>query len=229
MIKHGNRAVTSHCGSFDFLEKIGIEIPETSEEAAEIFNEKKCVFLFAPFFHPVFKEIAPVRKHFAEMGKKTIFNVLGPLLNPARVRRMLVGVYDEKLLRPMAEALSILGVEYAYVVNGAGMDEFSICGLNHVIKINNGKLTKQTIHPEQLGFKRAVPQFLTAGDVYQNIEESAKIISGELMGPKRDMLVFNAASALAISTGFKTSLQEAIGQIEQFIASKPVLFNLPIR
>ncbi|MCF6808355.1 anthranilate phosphoribosyltransferase [Thiotrichales bacterium 19S9-12] len=225
IIKHGNKAVTSACGSFDFLEQIGVDLPETPEEVQSTFNENLSAFLLAPYFHPVFKEIAPIRKHFAKIGQKTIFNVLGPLLNPAKVKRMLVGVYEEALVEPMAIALHELGITHAYVVFGAGMDEFSVCGVNQVIQIKDGRLSKHSVHPEQLGFKRVKPELLQAGDVYHNVKESMAIINGDLMGPKRDMLVLNAAAALCVSRGFSYSLAEGIQKIETFLSTKPTLFG----
>ncbi|MCF6775946.1 anthranilate phosphoribosyltransferase [Thiotrichales bacterium 19X7-9] len=228
VIKHGNRASTSRCGSFDFLEMIGIDFPKTPQEVIDSFTKESCAFLFAPYFHPLFKRIVPVRKHFAQLGKKTIFNILGPLLNPARVKRMVVGVYEEALIEPMAIALNELGVEYASVVYGAGMDEFSTCGINHVIQIKQGRLARQSIHPEQLGFKRSKPELLKAGDAYQNVKESLAILNGELMGPKRDMLVINAAAAYSVSTQFELDLADAIKKIEAYLEDKPVLFPHPV-
>ncbi|MCF6765717.1 anthranilate phosphoribosyltransferase [Thiotrichales bacterium 19S3-7] len=228
VIKHGNRSSTSRCGSFDFLETIGIEFPKTTEEVIQQFNKEHCVFLYAPYFHPLFKQIVPVRKHFSELGQKTVFNILGPLLNPARVKRMVVGVYEEALIEPMAIALNELNVEYASIVHGAGMDEFSTCGINHLIQIKQGRLNRISIHPEQLGFKRAKAELLKAGDSYQNVKESLAILNGELMGPKRDMLVINVAAALSVSTAFELGLSDAIKKVETYLQSKPVLFPHPV-
>tara|TARA_R110002167_G_scaffold213888_1_gene418496 strand:- start:468 stop:1415 length:948 start_codon:yes stop_codon:yes gene_type:complete len=217
VVKHGNKAITSQCGSFDFLGQLAIEIPETAEAANQILADEKLVFLFAPFFHPIFKPVAEARKVFADRGEKTIFNVLGPLLLPDGVKRVVVGVYDVELVEPMAEALVKLGVEYGYVVYGSGLDEFSVCGVNTIMQIKNGQLHKQTLHPEQLGFIRSQIPALAAGDAYQNFEESKKILCGEVLGPKADMLILNAAAAIHVGKGFDKPLAFYIDEVKQLL------------
>lgn len=215
--KHGNRATTSKCGSFDFLERLNIEIPTTPEEANKLLDTKRLVFLFAPYFYPIFKPVVEVRKVFAAKGEKTIFNVLGPLLIPEGVKRVVIGVYDMALLEPMAEVLLRLGVEYGYVVYGAGLDEFSVCGVSSVIRIKEGVLSCHSLHPEQVGFTRSKVLALAAGDSYQNYKESKEILCGDLMGPKRDMLVLNAAAAIQVGKGFDQKLSFYVDEVNTLL------------
>ncbi|WP_119342556.1 anthranilate phosphoribosyltransferase [Facilibium subflavum] len=212
--KHGNRSATSRCGSFDFLQQLNFEIPETPEAAYSQLKQTGFTCLFAPYFHPVFAKVAEVRKRFAEEGKRTFFNILGPLLNPARVKRILVGVYDEALLSPFAYALENLGASHAYIVFGDGMDEFSVCGINKVIQIHQGTRNEFTLHPEQLGFMRSKVEYLNAGDAFCNVNESKAILTNELLGPKQDTLILNAAAALHISRGFEGTLLEMVEEIK---------------
>ena len=213
--KHGNRSATSKCGSFDFVQKLNIDIPQTPETALTMLKETGIVFLFAPFFHPIFAKVVNVRKRFAEEGKPTFFNVLGPLLNPMRVKRMVVGVYDERLLKPFVYALKNLGVTHAYIVYGDGLDEFSVCGANKVIKIHHGEVLEFGLHPEQAGFMRGKLEYLEAGDLYQNIEESKALLNNEMFGAKQDTLILNAAAALHVATGFSGELMDQVQYVKQ--------------
>lgn len=210
VIKHGNKSATSKCGSFDFLERLGEKIPKTVSEAEQQLKEFHRVFLFAPYFHPIFKNVIEVRKHFAQMGQKTIFNILGPLLNPARPKRMLVGVYQEELIEPFSETLSALGVEYACVVYGNGFDEFSICGTSTYCKIENGKFTRLDFNPKDYGYNLAQEKELYAGNAEQNFNESKALFTNQLHGPKKDMLEINVNFALAIADGFSKPLEQYI-------------------
>ncbi|MBK2125593.1 anthranilate phosphoribosyltransferase [Fangia hongkongensis] len=213
--KHGNKSATSKCGSFDFLERLDIVIPKTPEEAYNELVNTGFTFLFAPYFHPIFARVKEVRGRFAEEGKRTFFNILGPLLNPMRVKRMMVGVYQKELLMPYAKTLSKLGVEYAYVVHGDGMDEFSVCGVNQVVKIDKGEISEFSLHPEQLGFIRSKLDYLTAGDSFTNFEESQALLSNELLGAKQDTLVLNAAAALHVARGFEGTLGKCVEEVQQ--------------
>ena len=156
-----------------------------------------------------------MRKKFAAEGKRTFFNVLGPLLNPMRVRRMVVGVYDKALLEPYCNALKKMGVTHAYIVYGDGMDEFSVCGVNQVLKLENGEESAFSLHPEQLGIVRSKVTYLAAGDPFQNFAESQNILTNELLGPKQDMLVLNSAAALHVARGFDGSLSECFSEVKQ--------------
>jgi len=212
IIKHGNKSATSKCGSFDFLEKICEPIPKDVTEAEDLLNKNKRVFLFAPYFHPIFQNVIKVRKHFSDLGEKTIFNILGPLLNPARPKRMLVGVYKESLIQPYSEVLSALGVEYGCVVYGDGFDEFSVCGTSTYCKINHNKLTTHSFNPMDYGYTIANESQLSGGDSEQNYQLSKKLFSGEIIGPKKDMLELNIAFALYITNGFSTPISKCIQQ-----------------
>ncbi|MFZ9035237.1 MAG: anthranilate phosphoribosyltransferase [Francisellaceae bacterium] len=217
--KHGNRSATGKCGSFDFLERLKISIPETVAAAESQLKSNGFTFLFAPFFHPVFAKVAAVRKRFAAEGKRTFFNVLGPLLNPAKVKRMVVGVYDKKLLTPYAFALNQLGITHAYIVYGDGLDEFSVCGVNEIIKLEDGVISEFMLHPEQLGFIRSKIDYLQAGDSFQNFEESQALLNNELLGPKQDMFILNLAMAYQVGRGFSMSMEEAVSKVRTAISS----------
>ena len=210
VIKHGNKSATSKCGSFDFLEKVGEKIPKTVSEAEQQLKSTKKVFLFAPYFHPIFKNVVQARQYFAKLGEKTIFNILGPMLNPARPKRMLVGVYKKSLIQPYSEALSALGVEYGCVVYGNGFDEFSICGTSDYCKIEGGKLSHHQFNPEKFGYTISQESNLYAGNSQQNYKEAIKIFSGNFHGPKKDMLELNASHALAIADGFSKPFENYI-------------------
>ncbi|WP_157966540.1 anthranilate phosphoribosyltransferase [Fastidiosibacter lacustris] len=214
LAKHGNRSTTSKCGSFDLLHKLNIKLPQTADEAFRLLQQTGIVFLFAPFFHPIFAKVSNVRKRFAEQGKRTFFNVLGPLLNPMRVKRIVVGVYDERLLKPYLYALKNQGVTHAYIVYGDGMDEFSVCGVNKVIQIHNDTITEFSLHPEQVGFMRSKLEYLEVGNLYQNLEESKALFNNEILGVKQDTLVINAAAARHVACGFEGMLIDHVKVIK---------------
>ena len=213
--KHGNKSATSLCGSFDLLLKLGMTIPETPEQAEAVFNEQGGVFLFAPYFHPIFKRIAAARKHFSDKGERTIFNVLGPLLNPAHVSRMVIGVYQPELVRPFAEALVALGCDYAYVVHGDGLDEASLTGMTQFARCDHGKIMYGEWQPEDFGFKQCSLAALKGGDPAYNLQQTQAILSGELTGPKQQMVVINAALAVHASQGFSCTLQDCVHKVLQ--------------
>ncbi len=218
--KHGNRASTSQCGSFDLIQQFGIEMPQTPKQAQEIMAARGMVFLFAPYFHPAFKHVVAVRKWFAEQKQKTIFNVLGPLLNPAHVSYMLVGVYDPKLLLPYAKALKMLGVHYAYVVHGNGLDEASLTGPTQYVRLCQGQCQQGMWQPDDFGLPQCTLAEIQGGTAEQNLAESRAILSGQLHGPKRDMVVLNAALALHVAGQFSGGIDQKIAQIVDVIGSK---------
>lgn len=211
--KHGNKSSTSKCGSFDLLMQMGVTIPETPEAAYREFQQNQLVFLFAPYYHPILKQVAAARKVFAERGERTIFNLMGPLLNPARVECMSVGVYSEALVEPFAIVLQRLGVESAIVAYGDGLDELTVCGPSAVAMIKGDKIEYDTITPESFGFERASIEDLVGGDATQNFKETQLILSGQLPGPKTDMVVLNTAAAMVVSRRFDVSLPEAIEEL----------------
>ncbi len=225
--KHGNRSATSKCGSFDFLQKLNVEIPDNPETALSLLKEQGLVFLFAPFFHPIFAKVVNVRQRFAKEGKRTFFNVLGPLLNPMQVKRIVAGVYDERLLKPYLYALKNLGVTYAYVVYGDGMDEFSVCGANKVIKLEHDEVTEFSLHPEQLGFVRGRLDYLEAGDLYQNLAESKSLLNNEMLGAKQDTLILNAAAAMHVANGFADTLSVQVKLIKDALSQGKFAHLIP--
>lgn len=192
--KHGNRGVSSKSGAADVLECLGINLNLSPEQSNKILEQSNICFMFAQLYHSSMKYAAPVRK---EMGVRTIFNVLGPLSNPAGATMQLMGVYDRKLVKPLAQVLSNLGVVRGLAVSGSdGMDEVTLTGETYVCEIRHGKLTTYTITPEQFGFRRCNLQDLTGGTPEDNAQITRDILSGKETGPKRDVVVLNAAMAL---------------------------------
>lgn len=190
--KHGNRSVTSHCGSADVLEALGVRLDSDPERLARLLDEVGIVFLFAPHHHPSMKAVGPVRK---ALGVRTVFNLLGPLANPAGAKRQLVGVYDRAFVRPMAEALLLLGAEEAYVVHGSdGMDEVSPCAETFFAHVSGGNVDEGGWTPESFGMTSVTPDVLAPGDT---VESSAAVLRSALAGSERSSaLVPNAAVAL---------------------------------
>lgn len=216
--KHGAKASTSRCGSFDLLHTLGLPIPASAQEAQACFARHQLVFLFASYFNPLLKKVAPARKVLAEQGKKSLFNCLGPLLNPAQVKRMLVGVYTPKLLTPYAEALQDLGVRHAYIVHSMGLDECSVLGPTQFAKISPEGIEFCSIDPRDLGFELAEAHALTGGAPEDNARESLSLLQCQLSGPKRDTLVLNAALALTVASEFQLSLAAAVSQIDKTLS-----------
>lgn len=191
--KHGNRSVSSKCGSADVLEALGvrIDIPVLSSE--RILMEIGLCFMFAPLYHSSMKYAAPVRK---EIGARTIFNILGPLANPAGANMQLLGVYDENLVEPLARVLANLGVKRAMVVHGHdGLDEISLTASTTVCEVNNGYLNSFFLDPRQFGFNYCDPSDLAGGGPKENADIARRILAGE-KGPKRDAVLLNSAVCL---------------------------------
>ena len=203
--KHGNRAITSQAGSADVLEALGVRIDLTPAEAARSLREHHFAFFFAPNYHPAFKHIAPARKLCAERGQRTIFNFLGPLLNPARPSAMLVGVPRPELCEPLARVLQSLGVRRAMVVCGAvpaagHLDELSTLGPNTVAEFYQERgFATSVLSPEQFPVQPAKLADLIGGDCKTNAEIVRRILRGEERGPKLDAVLLNAAAALFIA------------------------------
>ena len=207
--KHGNRAVTSQAGSADVLEALGIKINLSPEEAARELREKNFAFFFAPNFHPAFKNISAARKICAERGQRTIFNFLGPLLNPARPSVMLVGVPRAELCEPLAKVLQSLGVRRAMVVCGTvaehKLDELSTLGENFVAEFYHERgFTASVLPLENFPLQSARLEDLLGGDQFQNAEITRKILRGEDRGPKRDAVLLNAGAALFVAGKVKS-------------------------
>ncbi len=197
VVKHGNRGITSKCGGADVLEALGIPIDLPPEAALEAAG---CCFLFAPLYHPAFKAVAPVRRALAEEGSATIFNLLGPLLNPARPDFQLAGVFDRKLLPIYAETFGLLGRKRAWAVHGAGgLDEVSTLGPSEVCAIDSEGMRRFSIQPRTLGFAPAEIEDLRGSDARRNAELLEDLLRGSEQGPKRDIVVLNAACALVVA------------------------------
>jgi anthranilate phosphoribosyltransferase len=215
--KHGNRAVTSSVGSADVIEELGIPVDLSPSDAARALREHGFAFFFAPNFHPAFKNIAPARKLCAANGQRTIFNILGPLLNPARPSAMLVGVPRPELCEPMARALQSLGTRRAMVVCGSiesairnpqsafFLDELSTLGANHVAEFYQERgFAVSTLSSENFQLQPATLADLRGGDKIVNAEIIRRILRGDERGPKRDAVLLNAAAALFVADGAKS-------------------------
>jgi anthranilate phosphoribosyltransferase len=193
--KHGNRAVSSASGSADVLEALGYSLDCPPDRIERSIDQLGFGFLFAPTHHPGFRHAAPVRK---ELATRTVFNVLGPLTNPAGARAQVVGVYDPALVRTLAEVLARLGARRAFVVHGAfGIDELSPAGPNLVCEVVDGEVREREVDPQALGLARCAPEELRGGSPGQNAAVIRAVFSGEERGAKRDAILLNAAGAIA--------------------------------
>ena len=224
--KHGNRSVSSKCGSADLLETLGVKIDLSIEQNQKIFDEIGLCFMFAPVYHTSMRHVAGVRK---EMAMRTIFNILGPLSNPANANLQLLGVYDEKLVQPMAEVLLKLGVKRGMVAWGHdGLDEVSICAKTTICEIDadsaGEKLINYEIHPNDFGIEVCAPEDLEGGLPIQNANIALDILSGG-QGPKRDMVLLNTALALHIAEP-RLSVEEAFALARETIDSGKALAQL---
>ena len=194
--KHGNRAVTSQCGSADVLEALGIPVSLSPTEGAASLRKHRFAFFHAPTLHPAMKKVMPVRR---ALGIRTIFHLVGPLSNPAGASAQVMGVYARDFVGLAAEAMVILNTRHAFVVHGEtgdrGMDEFSISGPSHFAEVHNGIVTLGTITPEDVGLTRAPIENLQGGDAGTNAQILRAIFSGE-RGPRRDIVLLNAAAVL---------------------------------
>jgi anthranilate phosphoribosyltransferase len=205
--KHGNRAVSSSSGSADVLEALGFNLELPPETIARSIDELGFGFLFAPTHHPAMRHAAPVRR---ELATRTVFNVLGPLTNPAGAQAQVVGVYAPELVPTIAEVLARLGAERAFVVHGAaGVDELSPAGPNLVCEVVEGSVRRREIDPLDLGVERCAPEELRGGDPAENAETIRRIFSGA-DGGKRDAVLLNAAGAIAAG-GLARDLGEGVG------------------
>jgi anthranilate phosphoribosyltransferase len=201
--KHGNRAMSSKCGSADVLEGLGVKIDLDAAGVARCLREAGIAFMFAPNFHPAMRFAGPVRR---EIGIRTIFNVLGPLTNPARARHQVLGVPNVALAEKLARALSRLDTVHALVVTGdGGVDELNLSGPNSMFSVRFGQEPQQlTLDPRDLGLGRAGPEVLQGGDVARNTAIIRRILSGEDQGPCRDVSLLNAAAALVAGDAAQT-------------------------
>ncbi len=214
--KHGNRAATSRAGSADVLEALGAEIGLGPEEVGRCIREVGIGFMFARTHHPAMRFVAPVR---AELPFRTVFNLLGPLTNPAGAKRQLVGVFHGSYVRPVAEALRQLGTEKALVVHGRdGLDEITVTGPTFIAEVSNGVVTEYELSPERFDLPRHAPDGLLGGDAHLNARVLRDVLSGEEQGAARDVVLLNAGAAIYIS-GHATTIEEGVRLAEESIAS----------
>jgi anthranilate phosphoribosyltransferase len=220
--KHGNRSVSSRSGSADVLEALGVNISLTPEQVKESIEKVGIGFMFAPTFHKSMKHAAGPRR---ELGIRTIFNILGPLTNPANAKGQVLGVFDKRLTEPLANVLLNLNVESAMVIHGMdGMDEITTTDATMVSELKAGKVVNYEISPEKYGLKRASKDELVGGDSAKNAEIIISIFSGE-KGPKRDIVLINAAAALYVGK-IADSLESGIEIAGAAIDSGKVLKKL---
>jgi anthranilate phosphoribosyltransferase len=220
--KHGNRGITSKAGGADVLEALGIKIDLPKEKVVAGIESIGLGFFFAPLYHPAFKAVVEARKRLAAEGQRSIFNVLGPLLNPSRPDYQLIGVFDPKLTRAFGEILVQLGRQGAWVVHGSagggqGMDELSTLGMNEVCQLENGRLSETKIDPKALGFGKAKLEDLVGGDATENAAILEGVLAGTLKGAKRDIAVLNAAAGFVI-TGKAADLEAGKALAEELLS-----------
>ncbi len=201
--KHGNRAITSKCGSADVLAALGAKIELAPEAARRCLETTGVTFLFAQFYHPAFKVIAPVRRSLAERKQRTVFNILGPLVNPARPTHQLIGVFDQALVQKFAEVLRLLGLKHAMVVHGDGLDELSTMGVNTMAELWAGRIeqTERDFRVPHTSWRGVTvkPEELSGGDSATNAGIVRDVLGGKDRGARRDIVLLNAAAALVVA------------------------------
>jgi anthranilate phosphoribosyltransferase len=199
VVKHGNRAITSQCGGADVLEELGIQIEAEPAKLRACLESAGVGFVFAPAYHPAFQVIGPVRRALASRGVPTVFNLLGPLLNPVQPPFQLVGVYASEMLRKYAEALRFLGRERAWVVNGGGADELTCAGTSQVYTMENGCISESKVSPETLGLELSPLSRLRGGNRKENARMLLDVLSGEDDGARADAVLLNAAAGFVVA------------------------------
>ena len=220
--KHGNRAITSKCGSADVLAEMGVKIDADAQIIEQCIDQANIGFMFAPNHHPAMKFVQPVRR---TLGFRTVFNILGPLTNPANVTIQIIGVARPLLMPLMAEALRLLGVNRAMVVYGEGLDEFTICGPTDIVELRGGEISNHTVDFSDYGIQRAKVSDLAGGALADNVAIIKNILDHKLTGPGRDVVVFNAAAAIMVG-GVAPGFVEAIKLAQESIDSGSAQKNL---
>jgi anthranilate phosphoribosyltransferase len=220
--KHGNRSVSSLCGSADVVETLGINIELSPVKVARCVDEVGIGFLYAPLLHTAMKHVMAARR---EMGIRTVFNMLGPLTNPAGANAQIIGVYSDALTEPLARALAELGTLRAFVVHGQdGLDEISNTGLTHISEVHEGVVRTSTVSPEDFGLPRASLRDLRGGDREENADIIRRVLAGE-PGPRRDIVLMNAAAALVVG-GKARDFKDGMAQAAQAIDSGAAMERL---
>src|SRR5256885_315020 len=213
--KHGNRALSSRSGAADVLAALGVNIELTPEGVSRCIKQAGIGFMFAPAHHPAMKNVGPTR---VELGTRTIFNLLGPLSNPAGVKRQMVGVFSRQWVEPLAQVLKNLGSESVWVVHGSdGLDEITTSGVTHVAALENGAVRTFEITPEEAGLQRVKPEALRGGEAKQNAQALGDVLKGK-KGAFRDVAVLNAAAGLMVA-GRAKELKQAVALAEKSVDS----------
>ena len=221
--KHGNRAASSKSGAADVLEALGVNISIPPEKSAKLLKDISICFLFAQNYHVAMKYVAPIRK---ELGIRTVFNILGPLSNPAGANMELMGVYDESLVEPLAQVMAKLGVSRGMVVYGKdSLDEISMCAPTAVCEIKDGWFQSYELTPEQFGYERCDKSQLTGGSPQENAEITKAILEGREKGAKRQAVCLNAGAALYI-TGKAETIEQGVRMAESLIDDGSALRKL---
>jgi anthranilate phosphoribosyltransferase len=218
--KHGNRSVTSSCGSADVLEALGFAIDLPPEATKELFHQTGFAFLFAPLYHPSMKKVAHIRR---ELGIRTIFNILGPLINPARAKRQLVGVFNKELMELYSEVLLQTGARHALIVHamteeGIALDEPSLNGPTHIIEIQNGNISKHTVYPEEFGLTRHALLEIQGGGKDENARIIRRILDGSAPAAQLDAALFTTAMACYVS-GKASSIADGFNMARKALES----------
>lgn len=220
--KHGNRSISSKCGSADVVEALGINIQLSPERAAQCLREVGICFLYAPNLHPAMKQVQGIRR---ELRMRTMFNLLGPLTNPARANGQVVGVYSLDLVEKLAEALSMLGLHRALVVHGHdGLDEITITGTTRIAEARQGSVRSYEVEPEEFGMARATLQDIAGGDAAENAAIIRAVLDGE-KSPRRDVVLLNSAAAL-VAAGRADRIADAIPLAAKSIDSRAAVEKL---
>ena len=191
--KHGNRGITSGCGSADVLEELGVKIDAGAETVADCIRQAHIGFMFAPMFHPAMKYVQPIRK---ALGFRTVFNLLGPLANPANTAAQVLGVGDENLMHIVAEALKLLGTKYAMVVHSNGLDEISTLAATKIVELKEGQIANKELNPQDLGITPAGVEELKVTDAKTSAKVLMDILTAKETGPRKDIVILNAAAAI---------------------------------
>jgi anthranilate phosphoribosyltransferase len=211
--KHGNRAITSKCGSADVLAELGVKIDPGPEKVAECIKKAHVGFMFAPMFHPAMKFVQPIRK---SLDFRTAFNILGPLANPAKVTAQVIGVADEELMDRIANTLKLLGIKRAMVVHGQSMDEISTLGKTKIYRLTNGEIIFNELDPASLGIAVTNIDELRTGDAATNAKIVRDIIENRDKGPRKDIVLLNSAAAIIVA-GLADDFESAMTAAEKSI------------
>jgi len=220
--KHGNRGITSKCGSADVLAELGVKIDCGADIVAECIEKTHIGFMFAPMFHPAMKYVQPIRK---ALGFRTVFNILGPLANPAGAASQVMGVADESFMQTIAEALKLLGVRFVMVVHGDGIDEISTAAVTKITELKDGKITNKQLNPRDLGIEQASLEDLKVTDAKASAGILKDILGSKETGPKKDIVILNAAAAI-IAGGLANDFKSAIKIAQDSISSGKALTSL---